>query len=173
MNMENNPSEPVNNIQGPAPQPVDPTQAPDPVTPAETPTPQAPGGDLPFYQEAKAMPESMTATPYSESQVQAKEVLVDTKSIVLLLLLLLTFFSPLGAVLFLPILVVGMWSALKHIGKGQDVDADKIVVHHSILFRIVKAFIITAIVIVLCILGLIAFLFIGLSTGTIEFDMGS
>lgn len=96
---------------------------------------------------------------------------INKISIAFLVMLILTFFTPLGAVLFLPMIVCGFVLA----GKVFENDSKNSVVtgHKNPLVQLLKLIIMIVSTIVLLIIGFIALIFIGFATGAIELDLGS
>ena len=97
----------------------------------------------------------------------------STTSLVLLILLFLTFFSPLGAALFFPIVVVGIVMALRYVATGQKMFSNEKGKTTNPILRLINAIVMVGVVVVLCIVGFIGVMFIGLSTGMIDLDFGS
>lgn len=95
-----------------------------------------------------------------------------TGGIILIALLIGTFFTPLGPILFLPTVIYGLVVAAKYVKHEGERTAPG---GHSgsLLYLLIKTTLIVGSVIVCGILALIAFLFIGISTGFIDFRMGS
>jgi hypothetical protein len=93
-------------------------------------------------------------------------------SIVILILLLLTFFSPLGSVLFLPIVLIGLFSAARHMHTTTKPSYQSSG-PQSFIFSLIKAVVVIGMVIVVGILGLIGLFFILLATGHVDLRMGS
>ena len=113
-----------------------------------------------------------SVTPADGSTDQAQEKPFNIGSLVLLVLLMLTFFSPLGSVLFLPITIVGMVIAYRYVIKGQKPNGEPSALQKNPIFKVVKFLFICGMAFVLCILGFIALVFIGLATGIIKINFG-
>jgi hypothetical protein len=97
----------------------------------------------------------------------------STLSIILLALLFFTFFSPLGASLFFPIVVVGIIMAVRYVATGQKVFSNEKGKTTNPVLRLINAIVMVGVVFVLCIVGFIGLVFIGLSTGMMDLDFGS
>ncbi len=108
---------------------------------------------------------------YVQSEPERKSF--SSTSIILLILLFLTFFTPLGAALFFPIVVVGIVMALRYVATGQKVFSNEKGKTTNPVLRLINAIVMVGVVFVLCIVGFIGVMFIGLSTGLIELDFGS
>lgn len=121
-------------------------------------------------------------TTYAAAQQPAPQIVYvqaperksfSTTSLVLLILLFLTFFSPLGAALFFPIVVVGIVMALRYVATGQKMFTNEKGKTTNPILRLINAIVMVGVVVVLCIVGFIGVMFIGLSTGMIDLDFGS
>jgi Ca2+/Na+ antiporter len=104
---------------------------------------------------------------------QAAPEKYSTWSLAIFALLILTFFSPLGSALFLPIVVVGLVAAVRQAAittqqSGQDTNLPQ-----SVIFTVFRTLIILGTVIVVGILGIIGLFFILIATGAVNFRMGS
>lgn len=94
-------------------------------------------------------------------------------SVVFGILLLLTFFTPLGAVLFLPMLITGFYLAYRTVNGRQETFQLANGGRSNPIISVVKIVLTLVTIVVVGIIGLIALLFIGVATGTVEFRMGS
>jgi hypothetical protein len=94
-------------------------------------------------------------------------------SLALFLLLLLTFFSPLGSTLFLPIVLVGIFGAYKHVQAGMKASNAPISTPKRVAFTVFKIIMIIGTVFVLGIVALIGLLFLLIGTGSFDGNMGS
>jgi hypothetical protein len=94
-------------------------------------------------------------------------------SLSLFLLLLLTFFSPLGSALFLPIVLIGIFGAYKHVQAGMKASNAPISTPKLVAFTVFKVIMIIGTVFVLGIVALIGLFFLLIGTGAVDFNMGS
>jgi hypothetical protein len=94
-------------------------------------------------------------------------------SIVLLVLLLLTFFSPLGSALFLPIVLVGLAGAVWHTQSVVMKTPKGTHTPQKVIFSVLKVLILIGVIFVLGIVALIGLFFLLIGTGAIDFNMGS
>jgi len=97
----------------------------------------------------------------------------------LIILLILTFFTPLGSALFLPLVVVGFFAAYNSAhNKGKNTyvrtaTGEFVPVKPSVIGSIIKGLMIFCGVIGVIVLALIGFFFIAIATGGADFRMGS
>ncbi len=105
------------------------------------------------------------APPTSLNNVQTPRDSYNTTSIVIFVLLLLTFFSPLGSILFLPIVLVGLFYAVTHARKTTNPTYQDSAPPRGIIFTVLKVLMIVGLVIGAGFLLLIGFFFILFSTG--------
>ena len=103
-------------------------------------------------------------------QTQHSFQLTERNSIVILILLILTFFTPLGAILFLPLVIAALVITAK---KAKQSAHTNIGTPKGLFFSLVRLIIVILTVIGIGIVALIGLFFILLSTGAIDFRMGS
>ena len=108
----------------------------------------------------------------SVNDAQTPNKTFGINSLLLFGLLLLTFFTPLGSALFLPIILVGMFTAYRYVFRGHGPSGEQSALQKNPIFRLFKLIVICGMAIVLLILGFIALVFIGLATGVIKLDFG-
>jgi hypothetical protein len=90
--------------------------------------------------------------------------------IVFLILLILTFFTPLGSSLFFPLLIVGAAAAFNSTARAQKSSIAK-TGRRSPFITIIRTILIIGATIALIIVALIAFFFIGIATGLIKINL--
>jgi Ca2+/Na+ antiporter len=151
-----------NNAQDPNSPQTPPVEQPQP--PAAYPAPDA--GSF----AGQPTPAVIHASP---DIVQAAPDKYSTWSLVIFVLLLLTFFSPLGSALFLPIVVVGLAAAVKQAHLTAKQSSQNANLPQSIVFTFFRVLVIVGTVIVMGILGIIGLFFILIATGAVNFRMGS
>ena len=105
--------------------------------------------------------------------VTVQEKATNNTSILILILLFLTFFTPLGPILMLPMIGIGIMAAFGAVrGNKQTYIGTKGVKQNPVILAITLLFK-GVMVLVLGIVGLIAFLFIAVATGAVDFRVGS
>lgn len=126
----------------------------------------------PTVNPASIYPSAQPMVFVSEQAVAASSVRspTSTTSIILFVLMLLTFFTPLGAVLFLPMVIVGLVSAIKFVGDTKPSQSSTPL--HPIL-QVLRVLMMTGLIFVLGIVAIIGFFFMALVTGVVDLDLGS
>ena len=126
-----------------------------------------------IYPSAQPSQQPAEAVATTQSVPETQNGL-SLSTIIIIILLVLTFFSPLGSILFLPLVVVGIYSAARYVNKNSNSHGKTPKnTQQKTLMIFAKTVMVVGIVISVGFLALIALLFLAVAGAFGEFRMGS